>query len=68
MKTRLQNFLDGAKTILNLLPEEDPRLTQPIRSYRTDAEALASDWRAVGGDLRRAMGRIDHEAAGQTRR
>ena len=64
MKMKLRNFLDGAKTILNLLPEEDPRLTHPIRSYRTDAEALASDWKAVGGDMRRAMGRIDHETAG----
>ncbi len=67
MKTKLQNFLDGAKTILNLLPEEDPRLTQPIRKYRNDAEALASDWKAVGNDLRRAMGKIDHETASQAR-
>ena len=68
MKAKLKNFLAGAKTILNMIPEEDPRLTQPIRKYRTDAEALASDWRAVGDDLRRAMGNIDHETTSQARR
>ena len=27
--------------------------------YRTDAEALAGDWYALGSDLRRAMGHLN---------
>ena len=62
MKTRLQNFLEGAKTILNLLPEDPPLVPTPrYQRFATDAEALASDWQAVGDDLRGAMGIVADE-------
>jgi len=31
--------------------------TLPVRSRRTDAQALERDWRAVGDDLRRVLGK-----------
>jgi hypothetical protein len=62
MRTRLYNFLEGAKTILNLLPEEPPPMPTPrYQRFATDAEALASDWQAVGDDMRKAMGMMDDE-------
>lgn len=40
-------------------------LSAPFRplelSERTDAEALASDWQAVGDDLRQAMAKFESE-------
>lgn len=72
MKSTLRNILDGAKTIINLFPS--PELPKPQRTgrygynpERTDAEALASDWQAVGNDLRKAMGMVNREIK-QTRR
>ncbi len=32
---------------------------------RTDADALAGDWRAVGGDLRSAMEKMDDQQRGE---
>lgn len=37
-------------------------LSAPFRPLEwTDAEALASDWQAVGDDLRRAMAKFESE-------
>ena len=50
------DFLGGASVIFDFAGT----LTWPRVStmkYRTDAEALAGDWYAVGDDLRSAMGR-----------
>ncbi len=66
MNTTLRNILDGAKTIINLFPSPELPKPQRIGRYgydpkRTDAEALASDWQAVGNDLRKAMGMVNRE-------
>lgn len=66
MKSTIRNILDGAKTIINLFPSPERPKPQHIGRYgydpkRTDVEALASDWQAVGNDLRKAMGIMKRE-------
>ena len=61
MTQLLRNMLDGAKTIIQLFPPSELPKFESVERYRynskrSDAEALASDWRAVGNDLRKAMG------------
>lgn len=72
MTRTIRNILDGAKNIIQLFPPPGlPEIT-PFGRYardphRTDAEAIASDWQAVGDSLRKAMGSVGDEAK-QTRR
>lgn len=66
MRSTLRNILDGAKTILNLFPPPELPQMKPVGRYgyrtgRTDAEALASDWQAVGDDMRKVMGTLRRE-------
>ncbi|MBC6995545.1 hypothetical protein QWY85_12995 [Neolewinella lacunae] len=46
------SFLQAFLEVFNIFGFNEKR---PEFLRRTDAEALAQDWRAVGGDLRRAM-------------
>lgn len=48
-------YLRGAALIFDFAGTLSRRQTSTVR-HRTDADALAADWYAVGGDLRRAMG------------
>ncbi len=61
MTRLLRNMLDGARNIISLFPDDDPRLHERIIPKRTDAEALQSDWNAIGRDMWQAMGRVDSE-------
>ncbi len=45
-------FIVGAGSVVNIFG------VRRIRRVADDAEALASDWRAVGADLRRVTGRM----------
>jgi hypothetical protein len=55
MNPTLHNFLRGAGSIFLIAPP--PRTLAPNLPFldRSDAEALASDWRMVGADLRAAI-------------
>lgn len=48
----LRAFLRGVGSVFNLMPTPE----RPAFLDRTDAEVLAGDWKAVGDDLRAAMG------------
>ena len=63
---KLPPFLRGAASVFDLfgvLPSEADRILA-----RSDAEALASDWRAVGMDLYHAMKNFDPDSDWQTPR
>ena len=67
MTIYLKNILDGVRSIFNFFPDTELPQLKPVGRYRfvpgrTDSEALASDWLAVGNDLRQAMGKIHDEA------
>ena len=59
-KEKLSCWLRGAATVLVLFPDTTADLRKRFLE-RTDAEALAGDWRAVGDDLRKAMGQWEAE-------
>ncbi len=52
------SFTDGFAHALDLFGNgfRSPLPNKP--GHEVDAEAIASDWAAIGDDLRRAMGRI----------
>ena len=58
---KLRNLLIGAGSIFNLFPAPSPPLRRPEFLDRTDEEALASDLKAVGDDMRAAMKELDKE-------
>lgn len=51
-----QAFLRGFTAIFNPIPMPRPR-----RFERDDRAALARDWQAVGGDMRRAIDKYKRE-------
>ncbi len=53
---KLRNLLVGMRSILDLFPH---RRAIQLPSIKTDKEALASDWQAVGDDMRAAMKEFD---------
>ena len=65
----LRAILEGMASILDiggtLQPER--RVMTPEEALRTDRVAIASDWRAVGDDLRWAMGKMMEEIDETTR-
>lgn len=64
LRRSLRNMLIGAGSILNLFPAPRPPLSRPKFLDRTDEEALESDLKAVGDDMRAAMKQIDEETGG----
>jgi hypothetical protein len=66
MNSGLRAFLHGFGSILDIFGTssgleyraDEIRNQRPGDGFRKDAEALASDWRAVGGDMHRAMNRL----------
>jgi hypothetical protein len=57
-KLRLRSFLDGIGSTLELLPpmrDEDEDALGPMKSPKSDAEAIAEDWNATGNDLEKAI-------------
>ena len=66
MRRSLRNILIGAGSILNLFPAPRPPLQRPKFLDRTDEEALESDLKAVGDDMRAAMKEIDEEIGGDS--
>lgn len=58
MKRWLHHFLRGMASI-TLWPARRPIPRPRISTFRTDAEAIAGDWRAVGNDLGTAMKRLE---------
>ncbi len=55
-RSRLGDFLVGAALIFDFAGMLGWRSVSTVQNP-TDADALAADWDAVGGDLRWAMGR-----------
>ena len=51
-RERLRDYLLGAGSVVELLP---PPGSGPVTFYRSDVEALAADWRAIGNDMRQAI-------------
>lgn len=72
LRDRIDALLAGAASLRLSwwLPEVDyrppPRHTVE-EALRADAEALAGDWRKVGGDTRRAMERMEAELTPEER-
>ncbi len=48
----LAGFLKGAGSVLQICPPPSPTYEE---RFGTDEELIASDWKAVGDDLRKAM-------------
>ena len=63
---KLRNLLRGAGSIFNLFPPPSAPLQRPKFLDRTDEEALESDLKAVGDDMRAAMKEIDEEIGGDS--
>lgn len=55
-RSPLRDFLRGAALIFDFDGALSRRRLSTVQNP-TDADALAADWMAVGGDLRRAMGK-----------
>lgn len=53
----MKDFLRGFGSILNLSPSTKTY----EEKHASDTEAIASDWKAVGDDFRKVMGKIDNE-------
>lgn len=74
-RSGLRAFLYGFGSILDIFGTssglgyraDEIRNQRPGDGFRADAEALASDWRAVGGDMWRAMGQLDREVEAKRR-
>lgn len=63
--TFLRPFLRGLASLLDLggvLRPWRPITRTPEKAARLDAEVIASDWRAVGDDLRTAAGKAGDPA------
>lgn len=63
---RLRSFLDRMTTALDLTGDDDDELLARIRN-RSDAEALAEDWRVVGDHLRTVMADFGASTVPRTR-
>ena len=47
---------------LSLFPSPHEPMEQPLcKRYKTDSEALADDWQAVGNDMRKALDKVKEE-------
>jgi hypothetical protein len=61
MKSTIRNILLGAATIGNIFPSASPPVIKPLyKPYASDADAIRSDWEAVGNDLKSVMKRVGH--------
>ena len=60
----LRDFLRGVALIFDFEGNLSRRGLSTVQNP-TDADALAADWNAVGGDLRRAMGNRPSERQAQ---
>ncbi len=60
MTSLLKNMLAGAGSIINLFPRE-PEYENPVLKHKSAADAMASDWRAIGKDMQRALDRVENE-------
>lgn len=53
--------LSGVAAVFEVWPPSARRYERIVHRYANDAEAIAQDWFAVGGDLRRAMDQVNDE-------
>lgn len=61
MKNTFKNIMLGAAAIGGLFPSSQPPVIQPLyKPHASDADAIRSDWEAVGKDLRSVMDRVGH--------
>lgn len=61
MTEHLKNILKGAASVLEIWPDNRDRLER-IHPYKSDADALRSDWERVGADMWKA---VEKEAHGE---
>lgn len=54
MTVRFKNLLDGATSLLGIMPAE-PVAPVPFPARKSVSEALRSDWQKLGGDMERAL-------------
>lgn len=59
----IRHLIDGASTI-TLLSVEQPAFKKRHKPWKSDLEALRSDWQKIGGDMRRALQRVEHGEGG----
>lgn len=57
---RYNGYLEGFGSIFELFPGNEPAPEIKI-SNQSDAEALKSDWKAVGDDMRAALSKFPHD-------
>jgi len=61
MKAIFKNILLGAASIGSIFPSPQPPDFRPLyKPHASDADAIRSDWEAVGRDLRSTMDRVGH--------
>ena len=65
MKERdsLRYFVRGMGSAINLIPSSYDFFERP--RFQSDAEALAEDWKNVGGDIQKSMDAYEYEAEHQ---
>lgn len=61
MTKMIKNMIQGASTIFSITPPpRHPPVDKLYNPYRTASEALASDWKRVGGDINKVMQLVEH--------
>jgi hypothetical protein len=60
MTRLLKNMLEGAGSIINLFPS-GPEYENPLKKHKTAADAMASDWLAIGCDMQKAIDKVASE-------
>lgn len=59
MTKMIKNMIQGASTIFSITPPpRHPPVDKLYNPYRTASEALASDWKRVGGDINKVMQQV----------
>ena len=65
MKRKWRAFWTGFASVFDLFGVQSQRRYDALMKdlgrdpHKTDAEAIRSDWEAVGGDLRKALDRVE---------
>ncbi len=67
MTQRLKAILKGAASVLDIWPDSRDRLER-VYPYRSEADALRSDWERIGADMWKAIQKETQAAASRNLR
>jgi hypothetical protein len=61
----LRSFMIGAGSLFQLAPPPAPKPLDAREAAAFNENAIAGDWRAVGGDMRRAIDALERKKAAE---